>query len=118
MVLASRDLNGVGYEDLIGINIASSGVSTLLSNGNGSFKAVTTYIAKGSVYGVAIGDFTGDAVTDIMSASYTTGSSTLSIGSGTAVMSIDEFSLNSAAEARQALTLIGSSLGFCFAETF
>ena len=85
--VAVGDFNGNNVLDIVTANQGSSTVSILLGNGNGTFGPATTFpVAPGlSPVSVAVGDFNGDNVLDIVTAN--AGSSNVSIllgnGNGT-----------------------------------
>ncbi len=73
--LATGDLNGDGYPDLVVINpctnsICSGGgfgvVGVLLGNGDGTFQGAVSYNAGYAVSSVAIGDMNGDGQPDLL----------------------------------------------------
>lgn len=63
--IATGDVNGDGYLDLVVAEQSGSTVSVLLGNGNGSFKANVDYSTAPFPTGVALGDFNGDGHLDI-----------------------------------------------------
>jgi hypothetical protein len=75
--VAVADLNGDGKADIVAANNSDNTVSVLLGNGNGTFKAQTTY-AVGSFPGpVAVGDVDGNGTLDIVTANF--GDSSVSV---------------------------------------
>src|SRR5262245_22214584 len=62
--VAVGDLNGDGKADVVVANSASSNVSVLLGNGDGTFATAANYDAGGGTF-VAIGDVGGDGVLDL-----------------------------------------------------
>lgn len=82
--IASGDLNGDGYPDLVtantNVNSANGTVSVLLNNGktgNGTFAPAVNYTVGWLPYQVAIGDINGDGYPDLAVTNY--GSNTVSI---------------------------------------
>jgi hypothetical protein len=60
------DFNGDGKPDLAVTNFGfGSGISVLLSNGNGTFQAAVNYGAGSFPHSVAVGDFNGDGRPDL-----------------------------------------------------
>jgi hypothetical protein len=68
--VAVGDLNGDGIPDLAVANIGSFGstpsVGILLGNGDGSFQAAVNYAAGLAPWSVAVGDFDGDGISDLV----------------------------------------------------
>jgi hypothetical protein len=85
--VAVGDFNGDGLPDLAVASTSGSGlgaVSILLSNGDGSFQAPTSYtigLASG-VESLAVGDFTGDGNLDLAVANETSNSVSVLLGNG------------------------------------
>ena len=81
-VFAAADLNGDGNLDLALVNQSANSVSTLLSNGNGTFTQLATTYPTGTVpYGVAVADFNGDGIPDLVISS-DQGIATVLLGKG------------------------------------
>lgn len=73
--VAAADLNRSGKVDIVGANIAfPSGVTVLMGNGDGTFQSVAYYPDGEEDRFVAVGDFNGDRLTDIVVADYGSGS--------------------------------------------
>lgn len=70
--LATGDFNGDGILDLASAdyNLGASTFSVFLGNGNGSFATVVTYSGPSTTGGIAVGDFNGDGVADILQAAH------------------------------------------------
>jgi Calx-beta domain/FG-GAP-like repeat/FG-GAP repeat len=66
-ILAVADLNADGMPDLA--VTVGSGINVLLSNGDGTLRY--SYGAVGSVWRMAVGDFTGDGIPDLVTAGQT-----------------------------------------------
>jgi FG-GAP-like repeat/FG-GAP repeat len=75
--IATADLNGDGYPDLIVTNGGDGTVTVLLGNGHGAFTAKSTTATGSLPLSVATGDFNGDGHMDV--AVVNSGSATLSI---------------------------------------
>lgn len=105
------DLNGDGILDLITAGRSSSGlVSVRLGDGMGSFGERATFQSEANRSNtVTIGDFDGDGVLDLITAgrdNSTQGIATLRLGDSVAgVAPLLEFSLETIADARQALPI-------------
>jgi hypothetical protein len=86
--IAVADLNGDGIPDLVTANRASFTVSVLLGNGDGTFQPQRTFAAGTpsiSGYGpaaVAVGDFNGDGIPDIVTANQNTNDVSVLLGTG------------------------------------
>ena len=75
--IASGDINGDGYPDLVTANTTTSSktgsISVLLSNGksgNGTFAAAVNYPTGWLPYQLAVGDLNGDGYADVVVAEY------------------------------------------------
>ena len=80
--LTTGDLNGDGKPDLAVANSASSNVSVLLGNGDGTFRAVVNYATGQNPQSVAIGDFNGDGNADLVTANHQDGNVSVLLGNG------------------------------------
>lgn len=78
------DLNGDGIPDLVSASIGSNSVTVLLGNGSGGFTAATgSPISLGTgPNGIAVGDFNGDGIPDLVTASASSNNVTLLLGNG------------------------------------
>jgi len=64
--IATADLNGDGFLDLVVANSSDNTLTLLMGNGDGTFTPATSLPATGnSPSGIAIGDFNGDGSPDI-----------------------------------------------------
>ena len=64
--IASADLNGDGFQDLVVTNSGDNTISVLLGNGDGTFKTPQTYATSASPTSVAIADLTGNGKLDLV----------------------------------------------------
>jgi hypothetical protein len=64
--VAAGAFRGAGVLDLA---VGGYGVSVLLGNGDGTFQAVPSYAVGSRPYAVAVGDFNGDGIPDLVTAS-------------------------------------------------
>lgn len=68
--MVASDFNGDGYQDLAAVGVGLSNqknISVLLSNGDGTFGAVTKYNSIASyMYGISADDVDGDTKTDLI----------------------------------------------------
>jgi hypothetical protein len=78
--VAVSDLNGDGPAEIVATN-ASSTVSVLIGNGDGSWSR-TEYPTPANVYALAIGDLNGDSKPDVVAANGSTACVWLGVGDG------------------------------------
>ncbi len=90
--IASGDLNGDGYPDLVTANTNVNGptgtVSVLLNNKNGTFADAATYTVGNQPYQVAIGDINGDGYPDLAVTNYGANTVSILIGSKTGTFTV------------------------------
>jgi hypothetical protein len=86
--VAVGDFNGDGLLDLAVVDQGDSqgrgkGVSALLGNGDGTFQAAASYAAGMTPTSVAVGDFNGDGIADlVVTDSYAPGTVNVLLGNG------------------------------------
>ena len=83
--VASGDFNGDGKVDVVtanGIATGSHGVSILLSNGDGSFRAPRNFATGSSPTMIAVGDFNADGKLDVAVADGIANSLSILLGNG------------------------------------
>jgi hypothetical protein len=86
--IVAGDFNGDGILDLAVANLASNSshpatVTVLLGNGNGTFTPTAQTLATGNLpYSVAIGDFNGDGIPDLVTANAGSNTATVFLGNG------------------------------------
>ena len=81
--LASGDLNGDGFADLVASFIDADSVTVLLGTGTGGFSPKVDYPVGNVPYGVDIADFDGDSKQDIVTSNGFAGTVSLLRGTGT-----------------------------------
>lgn len=104
--LTVADMDGDGNVDLLSGHNAT--VTLLLANGDGSFKAGTTFAAA-SIFGLTTADFNGDGGIDVAAVRGTEYARVL-LANTKNVTTIARLDLTAQAEARNALTTIGNAL--------
>src|SRR5439155_1216418 len=84
MGLAAGDFNGDGIPDLAVANsFAPNGTtSILLGKDDGSFRLTGTYAAGGTPFSVAVGDFNGDGILDLVVPNITSDNVSVLLGKG------------------------------------
>lgn len=85
--VAIGDLNGDGKPDLVTADYGSFTVSVLLGNGDGTFQDAVEYeleyyLDPPSAYAVAIGDFNGDGMPDLVTANCSSSDVSILLGNG------------------------------------
>jgi hypothetical protein len=87
--VATADFNGDGFPDLAVATINCStfpncGVSILLGNGDGTFREPSQYSTGTDTnpYSIAVGDFNGDKIPDLVVANYATNTVSVLLGVG------------------------------------
>jgi len=80
--VAIVDLNADGKPDLVTPNYASSTVSVLLGNGDGTFGAKTDFATGTNPISVAIGNLNADGKPDLVTANYTSSTVSVLLGTG------------------------------------
>lgn len=85
--VAIGDLNGDGKPDLVTANRGSDAVSVLLGNGDGTFQDAVEYkllydLDPPGTYSVAIGDFNGDGMPDLVTANIISNDVSILLGNG------------------------------------
>ena len=95
--IASGDLNGDGYPDLVATNTNVNGttgtVSVLLNNKNGTFASAASYPVGKQPYQVAIGDVNGDGHPDLAVTNYGANTVTILFGSSTGAFTVQPATL-------------------------
>jgi hypothetical protein len=81
ITLTVADLTGNGVQDIVTANgqFANNSVSVLMGNGDGTFGPASVYTAGENPQAVAVGDFNGDGVPDVVTAN--TGQNLTPVGS-------------------------------------
>ena len=88
--VAAGDFNGDGVEDLAVANMADSTVTVLLGNGSGGFSAASgSPFATGThPLSIAVADFNGDGIEDIVTANYESNNVTVLLGGKVPTISV------------------------------
>jgi len=79
--IATGDFNGDGIPDLAVAN-ASSGLTILLGNGDGTFVAAASPVSSATPVSIAVGDFNGDGIPDLATANSGSNNVTVLLGKG------------------------------------
>ncbi|MGB6305729.1 MAG: FG-GAP-like repeat-containing protein, partial [Acidobacteriaceae bacterium] len=95
--IASGDLNGDGYPDLVTANTNVNGptgsVSVLLNNKNGTFANAVNYTVGNQPYQVAIGDINHDGYPDLAVTNYGANTVSILMGSKTGTFTVSPTTL-------------------------
>lgn len=77
------DMNGDGILDLVATDSDALTILVSLGNGNGTFKAATSFSIGQETYRLALGDVNGDGKVDVVTTSYGSDRLTVLLGNGT-----------------------------------
>ncbi|RZK28538.1 MAG: hypothetical protein EOO61_21925, partial [Hymenobacter sp.] len=86
--MLATDLNNDGVADLAAVNYVSNTLTTIISNGDGSFRNPVSYAAGASSYHLAAGDLDADGSIDIAVANYAANTIYIYLGSPTGSLSL------------------------------
>jgi len=81
--LIAQDLNSDKKLDLAMANFSNSAISTLIGNGDGTFRSPLNYAAGAGPLGIAVGDFNGDGFPDLIVSNDQADSVSLFLNDGT-----------------------------------
>jgi flagellin len=105
------DFNGDGIIDLVTTDSSSNTYSVLIGDGSGNFLPRVSFGTENNPGSLVTGDFNNDGVLDLVSANSASSSLSVLLGSATTgTAPILDFSLQTMADARQALPLLKQKL--------
>lgn len=104
------DVNGDGYVDIIASEITNDTAQVYISNGNGTFLASTSYAVGANPYTIALADFDRDGAVDIATGNNSGTNFSVLLGNDVQTVNHVNFNLLTASNAREALTLLDTSL--------
>lgn len=124
--LAAGNFNGDGFEDLAVANSGSSNVTVLLGNGTGAFSAATTspYAVGSGPIAMAVADFNGDGLLDLVTTDSSGNNAFVLLGAGTTPQTItfaplsgqfagSAFSVSATASSNLTVTFVSTTTGVC-----